>query len=109
LTRVVVVLCALAAVWVPAASAADPLHELADRYAPVVRLSEQEVPCGRGEAFEPVDVRAVFDNDEVALRGPWASSNLVKVAPSEEDVKRGLHVPSVSARRAAWRGGYRSE
>jgi hypothetical protein len=88
--RAVVVACVAAAVWVPAA-AADPFHDLVARYAPVVRLSEQDVPCGRGEAFEPIDVRAVFGNDEVALRGPWTSSNLVKVAPREADVARGLH------------------
>jgi hypothetical protein len=88
MTRVVVVLCALAAVWVPTA-AADPLQSLAAKYAPVVRLSEQEVPCGRGEAFDPIDVKAIFDNDEVALRGPWTAANLVQVGPSMADVSNG--------------------
>src|SRR6185437_3311674 len=56
----------------------DALRELASRYAPVVRLSEQQAPCASGEAFMPIDVDALFGNDEVTLRGP---SNLVEVAP----------------------------
>jgi hypothetical protein len=67
----------------------DALHQLASRYAPVVRLSEQEEPCGAGEAFEPIDVDALFGNDEVAFRGPWGGANLVKVAPRAEDLASG--------------------
>lgn len=62
----------------------DPLRTLADRYAPIVRLSEQEEPCASGEAFEPIDVNAIFANDEVVLRGP----NLFKVAPRASDLAR---------------------
>ena len=40
----------LAVAVVPSAHA-DPLTQLAERYAPVVRLVEQEHPCGHGEAF----------------------------------------------------------
>lgn len=79
--------------WSGRASAAngDALHELASRYAPVVRLSEQEEPCAGGEAFEPIDVDALFGNDEVALRGPWGGANLVKVAPRAADVASGRY------------------
>jgi hypothetical protein len=48
-----------------------------------VRLSEQEAPCARGESFEPIDVNAIFGDDEVTLRGP---SNFAKAAPSAADV-----------------------
>jgi hypothetical protein len=84
LVAVVAVVCGTCS---PASAAADDaLHALAVRYAPVVRLSEQEAPCGSGEAFEPIDVDAIFGNAEVALRGPWSGANLVKVAPVAADV-----------------------
>jgi hypothetical protein len=65
------------------AGTGDALHELASRYAPVVRLSEQQAPCARGESFEPIDVNAIFGNDDVTLRGP---SGFAKVAPSTADI-----------------------
>jgi hypothetical protein len=74
-----------------ASAAANPLHELAARYAPVVRLSEEQEPCASGEAFEPIDVNAIFGNDGVALRGPWNGSNLVMVGPQASDVASGRH------------------
>ena len=44
---------------------------LADRFAPVVRLVEQEEECGPGEPYDPLDVDLLFDNEPtVALRGP---------------------------------------
>jgi hypothetical protein len=78
---------------VQTASAAgdDALHQLAARYAPVVRLSEQEAPCASGESFEPIDVDALFGNDEVALRGPWQGANLVKIGPRASDLASGRH------------------
>jgi hypothetical protein len=87
LAAVAVLGCAFA----HAASAAPggALRKLAARYAPVVRLSHQEEPCGAGEAFEPIDVNAIFGNDEVAFRGPWNGANLVKVAPTLHDVSTG--------------------
>jgi hypothetical protein len=72
------ILCLADAHAAPAATA--PLAALAARYAPVVQLSEQERPCTGGEPFEPIDVDALFGNDEVALRGPWDGANLVEVA-----------------------------
>jgi hypothetical protein len=85
----VVVCCA----WSQAAAAVsdDALHELAARYAPVVRLSEQQEPCASGESFEPIDVDTIFGNDEVALRGPWNGANLVKVGPTTADVESGRY------------------
>jgi hypothetical protein len=91
--RIALGLCALAAAVCArpsaAAAAEDALHALATRYAPVVRLSEQLEPCAGGEAFEPVDVDAIFGNDEVALRGPWQAANLVKVGPQASDLASG--------------------
>ena len=90
-----VVLCAASALVFCAqartASAAPggALQQLATRYSPVVRLSEQEAPCSSGEAFEPIDVDAIFGNDEVAFRGPWNGANLVKVGPTLADVSTG--------------------
>jgi len=86
-----VVVACLACPGTAAAATGDPLHELAARYAPVVRLSEQEAPCASGESFEPINVDAVLGNDEVALRGPWTGSNLVKVAPRASDIASGRY------------------
>ena len=74
----------------PGAAAASPEAELAHTYAPVVRLVAQEAPCGHGEPYEPIDVNLVLGNDEVALRGPWAGANIVKVAPTATDLSVGL-------------------
>jgi hypothetical protein len=52
-----------------------------------VQLSEQEKPCGSGEAFEPIDVDAIFGNDEVVLRSPRGT--VVEVAPRASDVAAG--------------------
>jgi hypothetical protein len=77
---------------VPAVALGDVSAEatLADRYAPVVRLVAQHEECGAGEPFSPTDVDAVLGNDQVALRGPWEGSNLVKVAPTAADLAAGL-------------------
>jgi hypothetical protein len=71
----------------PAASA-DAADEaaLAQRFSPVVRLVEQDEPCGHGEPFEPMDVNALFDEPTVALRGPWNPTDLVKIAPVAQDL-----------------------
>jgi len=69
---------------------ASPELELAQRYAPVVRLVEQKEPCGHGEPYVPTNVNLVLGNAEVALRGPWDTTNVVKVAPTAADLSRGL-------------------
>jgi hypothetical protein len=83
---------ALSLVAVPCA-AADLADEtaLAERYAPVVRLVAQAQDCGYGESYEPIDVDLLFGEQTVALRGPWNPGDLIKVAPTAEDLSRGLY------------------
>jgi hypothetical protein len=86
---VLVVAVAPGAVAASVASAADV--ELADRYAPVLRLKEQPEPCGDGEPYAPVDVDWLLGNPEVGLRGPWQrGGNLVGTAPTARTLERGL-------------------
>jgi hypothetical protein len=66
-------------------------EELAERYAPVVRLVEQLEECGPGEPYEPIDIDAVLDEGTVSLRGPWRSNDLVEIGPSADDLGRGLY------------------
>jgi hypothetical protein len=66
-------------------------EELAERYAPVVRLVEQGEECGPGEPYEPIDIDAILDEDTVSLRGPWRSNDLVTIAPSADDLGRRLY------------------
>jgi hypothetical protein len=73
---------------VPAAASGALSDEqaLAERYAPVVRLVEQQEECGPGEPFEPTDVDRLFGNPTVALRGPWNATDLVKIGPVAKDL-----------------------
>jgi hypothetical protein len=73
-----------------AASASEDEVALALAYAPVVKLKEQAQSCAAGEPYEPIDVDLLFDNDEVALRGPWDATNIVAVAPTAQRLSRGL-------------------
>jgi hypothetical protein len=59
---------------------------LAMRYSPVVRLVEQPEECGPGEPYEPTDVDVFLGEETVALRGPWRTTDLVKIAPTAEDL-----------------------
>lgn len=88
-----VALAAVASSSLPPAAAADLQDEtaLAERFAPVVRLVEQEEECGPGEPYEPMDVDVLFDEPTVALRGPWGGGDLVEIAPAAEDVRGGLY------------------
>ena len=71
---------------VAAADLADE-RALAEKYAPVVRLVEQEEECGPGEPYEPLDVDLLLaDEPTVALRGPWNPTDLVKIGPTREDL-----------------------
>lgn len=72
------------------ARAADSSGDLARRYAPVVRLVEQDEECGEGEAFVPTNVNLVLGEPEVALRGPWDKTNIVKIGPTAQDLSKGL-------------------
>ena len=73
---------------VPAAARADLADEraLAERFAPVVRLVEQQEECGPGESWEPTDVDVLFDEPTVALRGPWNPTDLVEIGPTADDL-----------------------
>jgi hypothetical protein len=65
-------------------------QELAERYAPVVRLQVRSDECDQGEHFQPTDVEAVLGDQEVALRGPWTSADLISVAPEGGELSDGL-------------------
>jgi hypothetical protein len=75
----------------PPAAAADLADEqaLAERFAPVVRLVEQEEECGGpGEPYDPLDVELLLDEEPtVALRGPWGTADVVKIGPQAEDLR----------------------
>ena len=79
------------ALMLPGVARAQAEEELAERYAPVVRLVEQFEECGPGEPYEPIDIDAILDEDTVSLRGPWRSNDLVEIAPSADDLGRGLY------------------
>ncbi|HXV58693.1 MAG TPA: hypothetical protein VD704_12570 [Gaiellaceae bacterium] len=91
--RAVVLSSTLAALALAPPAAADLEDEiaLAERYAPVVRLVEQEEECGPGEPYEPLDVELLFDEPTVALRGPWGAGDLVEIGPSAEALADGLY------------------
>jgi len=75
----------LAAPAVASASLADE-QALAERFAPDVRLVEQQSECGPGEPFMPTDVDRLFGASTVALRGPWNTTDLVKIGPTAKDI-----------------------
>jgi len=70
---------------------AGPEEDLAQRYAPVVRLVEQLDECGPGEPYEPSDIDAYLDEETVSLRGPWRSNDLVEIAPDAGALGEGLY------------------
>jgi hypothetical protein len=89
LARTLLVVACVAVVAAPSAGAdlADE-QALAERFAPVVRLVEQEEECGPGEPYEPLDVDLLLDEEPtVALRGPWSRTDLVEIGPSAEDLR----------------------
>ena len=65
---------------------ADAEQDLAEKYAPVVRLVEQTEECGPGEPYRPMDVDRLFGDSTVALRGPWNATDLVKIGPTAKDL-----------------------
>lgn len=68
-------------------SPASPEQELADRYAPVVMLKEQSGPCDEeGEAFAPMSVDVVLDNDDVTLRQAGTGDPVVTRGPAAADL-----------------------
>jgi hypothetical protein len=69
-----------------AVASTSPEQELADRYAPIVALQEQEEPCGKGEGYRPEPVDIVLGNPDVVLRGPGEGHPVVKTAPTARDL-----------------------
>ncbi|MEZ5115237.1 MAG: hypothetical protein R2737_03110 [Candidatus Nanopelagicales bacterium] len=64
---------------------ADPAAvELAERYAPVVVIRQQEVECGPGEPYLPTSVDVVLGRNDVVLRGPDGA--VVTTAPTAADL-----------------------
>jgi hypothetical protein len=64
---------------------------LAETYAPVVRLVEQEEDCGYGEPYTPIDVDLILGEPTVALRGPWGAGDVIGVGPTATDLAGGLY------------------
>jgi hypothetical protein len=85
---VAALVAAAAALLLPAGARADLADEqaLADRFAPVVRLVAQDKECGPGEPYEPIDVDLLFGENTVSLRGPWNTTDLVKIGPEATDL-----------------------
>ena len=78
--------------WCSAASAGlTSERALAERYAPVVRLVAQEKECGPGEPYRPIDVKLLFGESTVSLRGPWNSTDLIAIGPTEAQVSNKLY------------------
>src|SRR4029453_11866370 len=75
-------LAAAAALSLARVALAQAEDDLAQRYAPVVRLVERKEECGPGEPYEPTDIDAFMGQDTVSLRGPWTSNDLIKIAPT---------------------------
>jgi hypothetical protein len=55
----------------------------------VVRVAEQSEPCKHGEPYVPTNVNLVLGNPDVAFRGPWDKTNIIKVAPAAHDLSKG--------------------
>ena len=63
-------------------------QQLAEKYAPIVYLKEQEEDCDRnGEAYAPTQVEIVLDNPDVTLRlSEGLTDEVVMTAPSGSDL-----------------------
>ncbi len=77
--------------FVPAASAVDAQsadeQELAERYAPIVKLRTQEADCDSdGEPFAPMAVDLLLDNPQIALRQVGNGDPTVTRAPGASDL-----------------------
>ncbi len=62
-------------------------QELAERYAPIVMLKDQDEECDTyGEPFAPMSVDAVLDNEQIALRQVGNGDPLMMRAPAASDL-----------------------
>jgi hypothetical protein len=66
-------------------AAASPEQRLAERYAPIAALADQEKPC-TGEAWRPTTVDIVLDNPKVTLHGPGEGNPVTARAPAAGDL-----------------------
>ena len=91
--RTTVALIALGALCFCGAASAglQAERDLAERYAPVVRLVTQAKECGPGEPYRPIDVNVLFGADTVSLRGPWNRTDLIAIGPTAAQVGKGLY------------------
>ena len=65
----------------------DAARELAERYAPIVRIKAQENPCDvTGEPYAPTTVDIVLDNPEVLLRQLGSGDPVLTRAPGAADL-----------------------
>lgn len=69
----------------------SPAQELADKYAPVTYLRQQEHPCDRdGEGYFPAPVEAVLGNPDVALKVADTDSShtdtIITMGPTAQDL-----------------------
>jgi len=62
-------------------------QQLAERFAPIMMLKQQEEACSTdGEQYRPGSIDIVLDNPEIALRQVGRSDPVVKRAPSAADL-----------------------
>ena len=66
--------------------AASLEEQLVRKYAPILLLEEQEIPCGPGEAFDPGPVSLVLDRPGVALREIAGDQPVVVESPGAANV-----------------------
>jgi hypothetical protein len=94
--RILWMLATVLVVWLAimgtahAAAASDPSAALVRKYAPVLRLKDVPGSCDIGKPYVPIDVNLLMNNREVALRGPWDTTNIVTVGPSAHELAQGL-------------------
>ena len=70
--------------------ASTPEEQLAEKYAPIVYLKEQDEDCDpNGEAFEPIAVELLFDNPDIVLKQDALGQLTVAEGPSASDLFRG--------------------
>ena len=62
----------------------DAEVQLARRFAPYVRIQQQDEQCGPGEAFQPADVAIILDQSDVVLRD--SSGRVILESPSAQDL-----------------------
>jgi hypothetical protein len=70
--------------------AGSPEQQLADKYAPIAGLRDQEEPCDRsGEGYFPAPIELVLGNPEITLKRHVEGSDtdtVVKEAPTAQDL-----------------------